>query len=81
MELLSSFCRDFILIKEGGEGRFLINPDYEPALREIEKTFGLERLLNGLAQIDFAISGLSRHLNAGLLVSSLFSNFGEARNV
>jgi DNA polymerase III delta' subunit len=81
LELLSSFCRDFILIKEGGEGRFLINPDYEPALREIEKTFGLGRLLNGLAQIDFAISGLSRHLNAGLLVSSLFSNFGEARNV
>jgi DNA polymerase-3 subunit delta' len=80
-ELLSSFCRDFILIKEGGERRFLMNPDYEPALREIQKTLGLERLFNGSAQIDFAISGLSRNLNAGLLVSTFFSNFGEARNV
>ena len=81
LELLSSFGRDVVLLKEGGKTRYLLNPDFENELREAEKLLGLERTLEGLAQIDFATAGLSRNLNTGLLVNTLFSRFGEQRNV
>jgi len=73
LEILSSFSRDFVLIKEKGEARFLLNPDYEREIQETEKLASLERTLEFLEQIDFALSALTKNLNMNLLVSSYYS--------
>ncbi len=77
LEILSSFCRDSILIKERGDRRLLMNPDYEEEIRKEETLLSLEGLMDCLAKIDYAIYGLGKNLNVNLLVSSFFSYFKE----
>jgi hypothetical protein len=76
-EELSSFCRDTILIKERGDRRLLMNPDYEEEIRKEETQLSLEALMDCLTKIDYAIYGLGKNLNVNLLVSSFFSYFKE----
>jgi DNA polymerase III delta' subunit len=73
LELFSSFCRDFVLMKENGDPRLLFNPDYEPRLRESEPLLGFEQALKFLALIDLARASIDQHLNMSLLVSSFYS--------
>ena len=80
-EFFSSFCRDFILIKEKGDFSYLLNPDYKEEIQEEEKLMNLDQLMESLRQIDFALSALRKNLNVNLLVSSFFSNFMERENV
>jgi DNA polymerase-3 subunit delta' len=75
LEMLSSFCRDTILIKERGDRRLLMNPDYEEEIRKEETQLSLEALMDCLTKIDYAIYGLGKNLNVNLLVSSFFSYF------
>lgn len=77
LEMLSSFCRDSILIKEKGDSRLLMNPDYEEEIRKAETMMSLEALMDCLTKIDYAIYGLEKNLNVNLLVSSFFSYFKE----
>ncbi len=77
LEMLSSFCRDSILIKEKGDRRLLMNPDYEEEIRKAETLMSLEGLMDCLTKIDYAIYGLEKNLNVNLLVSSFFSYFKE----
>jgi DNA polymerase-3 subunit delta' len=77
LEMLSSFCRDSILIKEKGDSRLLMNPDYEEEIRKAETQMSLEGLMDCLRKIDYAIYGLGKNLNVNLLVSSFFSYFKE----
>jgi len=77
LEILSSFCRDSILIKEQSDRRLLMNPDYEEEIRKEGSLLSLERLMDCLTKIDYAIYGLHKNLNVNLLVSSFFSNFKE----
>jgi DNA polymerase-3 subunit delta' len=81
LEILASFCRDVILIKEKAEPDFLMNPDFEQDLREVAQSVPLEQAMNFLSKIDFAISALPRNLNVNILVSSIFSNFLEQSHV
>ena len=81
LEMLSSFCRDTILIKERGDRRLLMNPDYEEEIRKEEAQLSLEALIDCLAKIDYAIYGLGKNLNVNLLVSSFFSYFKEREYV
>lgn len=76
LEILSSFCRDLILIKEKSNIRLLMNPDYEKEIRKNEE-LSLEQLMDCLKKIDYAIYGLHKNLNMNLLISSFFSNFKE----
>ncbi len=73
LEILSSFSRDFVLLKERGDSRLLLNPDYEREIQEAKKLTSLERTLECLEQIDEALSGLTKNLNMSLLVSSFYS--------
>lgn len=73
LELFSSFCRDFVLLKEKGDGRLLFNPDYAARFEESEKFFSRERALRFLEFIEVALANLDRNLNISLLVSSLYS--------
>jgi DNA polymerase-3 subunit delta' len=81
LEMLSSFCRDSILIKEGGDRRFLMNPDYEKEISKEGSPLSLEELMDCLTKIDYAIYGLGKNLNMNLLVSSFFSYFKESEYV
>ncbi|MGB2765010.1 MAG: DNA polymerase III subunit delta' [Candidatus Aminicenantaceae bacterium] len=81
MQILSSFCRDLILLQEKSDVRFLMNPDYEEQLRKTESLLSSESLINFLTKIDYAIYGLEKNLNMNLLVSSFFSNFKEGKYV
>lgn len=77
LEILASFCRDLILIKEKSSDRLLMNPDYVEEIREAEKLLGREHLIDFMAKIDYAIYALQKNLNLNLLASSFFSNFKE----
>jgi DNA polymerase-3 subunit delta' len=77
LEILSSFCRDSILLKEKGDRRLLMNPDYEEEIRKTGRLINLEGLMDCLTKIDNAIYGLEKNLNVNLLVSSFFSSFKE----
>jgi len=76
-EFFSSFCRDFILIKEKGDFDYLLNPDYQKQMQEEEKFLSLDQLIEYLNHTDFFHSALRRNLNVNLLVSSFFSSFME----
>jgi len=73
LELFSSFCRDFLLLKEGGPIDLLFNPDYEGPLRDKEPAVGAEQTLRWLGLIDRALANLDRNLNVSLLVSAFYS--------
>lgn len=77
LEVISSFCRDLILIKERGDIQFLMNPDYEGEIRKLEELMTLEQSIDCLAKIDHIIYGLYKNLNVNLLVSSFISSFKE----
>jgi len=73
LELFSSFCRDFVLMKEHGDSALLFNPDYEGRIRESGRFLGFEQALKFLGLIDAALANLDRSLNMSLLVCSLYS--------
>jgi DNA polymerase-3 subunit delta' len=77
LELFASFARDAILIREGGEGRFLLNPDLEEGLRAAAGSASLRRLQSCLASIDAALAGLEKNRNLNLLAAAFYSSFGE----
>jgi DNA polymerase III delta' subunit len=77
LEMLSSFCRDLVLLKEKSDSNLLMNPDYEDEIRKMEELVSLDWLMKCLEKIDYAIYGLDKNLNVNLLVSSFFSNFKE----
>ncbi|MFP4081787.1 MAG: DNA polymerase III subunit delta' [Candidatus Aminicenantes bacterium] len=77
LEILSSFYRDFILVKEKGDTRLLMNPDYAPQFMKAQKILSLGRTMDCLEEIDYALFGLHKNLNVNLLASSFFSNLTE----
>lgn len=76
-ELLSSFCRDIVLIKEEGDLSHIMNPDYGQDLQEVSRLLSLEHTLDFLRKIDYSLYALQKNLNVNLLISSLFSHFME----
>lgn len=81
LEVLASFCRDIILIKEMAEPRFLLNPDFQKDMEELARSISREQALDSLAEVDLAIASLGRNLNVNILVNSIFSNFLEWNHV
>ena len=81
LEILASFCRDLILIKEQGDVGYLLNPDFEEDLREVARFIPLNQAMHFLSEMDFAIEALRRNLNMNIIISSLFSNNWERRYV
>jgi hypothetical protein len=77
MEMLASFVRDGLLLKEGGEPSLLLNPDYAEEIRELAGAWSLEKAWQLLRLVDEALSGLDKNLNVGLLVSSFYRLLGE----
>ncbi len=81
LEIMASFCRDLILIKERGEPSLLLNPDYADALADLGKEWPLEKLQACLRRVDYAISGMNKNLNLSLMVGSFYSLLEEGSHV
>jgi len=75
LEMFASFCRDLILIKEKGDSRWLLNPDYEERLREAESGLSLRKAMESLEHIDDAITAFDKSMNTNLLASAFFLKF------
>jgi DNA polymerase-3 subunit delta' len=75
LEFLAAFWRDFVLVKEDGDTRFVMNPDYAGEMESLLDLVSLEKSLEYADNIEDAISALNRNLNFSLVVSSLYSNF------
>ena len=81
LEIFSSFVRDILLLRLGGDPQFLLNPDLEPRLREASAAWTVRRVLGVLEELDFVLAELPKNLNKSLLATTFFSNFGELRHV
>jgi len=81
LEVFSSFVRDILLLRLGGDPQFLLNPDFEPRLREASAAWTVRRVLGVLEELDFVLAELPKNLNKSLLATTFFSNFGELRHV
>ena len=81
LEVFSSFVRDILLLRTGGDPRLLLNPDLEEKLREAAADWPVRRVLAVLEELDFVLAELPGNLNKGLLATTFFSNFGELRHV
>ncbi|MCX6571658.1 MAG: DNA polymerase III subunit delta' [Candidatus Aminicenantes bacterium] len=79
--VFSSFVRDILLLRLGGDPAFLLNPDFEPRLRGASAAWTVRRVLGVLEELDFVLAELPKNLNKGLLATTFFSNFGELRHV
>jgi DNA polymerase-3 subunit delta' len=80
LEVFSSFVRDILLLRLGGDPQFLLNPDFEPRLRDAAPAWTVRRVLGVLEELDFVLAGLPKNLNKGLLAATFFSNFGELKH-
>jgi DNA polymerase III subunit delta' len=81
LEMFASFCRDILLIRERGESRFLLNPDYEEKLKEAGRDWSLEQSLACLSRTDEVLAGFKRNLNLNLLAGVYYSKFWEWKHV
>jgi len=74
LELLASFSRDLVLIKENAGPEFLLNPDFESMLREEAPAARLEQVLAMLEQIEDQLNSLHRNVNIKLFMSTMIGN-------
>jgi len=79
LEMLAAFSRDLMLVKEGGDGRCLLNPDYAEKIAEVGMHITAEQAREMSGRIDHAFHSLRNHVNIDLLASSLcISLMGES---
>lgn len=80
LEIFSSFVRDILLLRLGGDPALLLNPDFDERLRDAVPSWSSARTLGVLAELDDLSAQLGGNLNKGLLAATFFSNFGELRH-
>ena len=81
LEILTSFFRDVILIKDGGEARLMLNPDYRDRIEGAAGMMDINRALACLKRVDYAVYALQQKVNLNLLVSHLFTEGMELSHV
>lgn len=81
LEVFSSFARDVLLLRLGGDRTLLLNPDYEERLRRLVEAWAPRPLVGLLEEIDFVLAQMEGNLNRNLLALSFFSRFRELRHV
>jgi len=75
LEIISSFCRDVILVKGGGDSCHLLNLDYRDDIQGASDYTGFEQCLDLMKEIDYSLYALKKNCNVRLLMSYLFSSF------
>jgi DNA polymerase III delta' subunit len=77
LEIMASFCRDLILLKERGDASLLLNPDYAADIEALENSWSLEECAAFLRRVEGALYGLARNLNMSLIASAFYTIQGE----
>jgi DNA polymerase III delta' subunit len=80
LEIMASFCRDLVLMKDRGDLSLLLNPDYAEELGGLAGSCSLERCWEFLRRAEGASSGLDRNLNVSLIGCAFYSLLGEERH-
>jgi DNA polymerase III subunit delta' len=80
VEVFSSFVRDILLLRLGGDPSLLLNPDFGDRLCETAASWTAPRALGVLAALDTLAAELGGNLNKGLLATAFFSTFGELKH-
>jgi len=75
LELMVSFCRDIILLKEGGDPKYLLNPDFLSEFLKIKGLVNLEKIQNYLEKIENLIYSFEKNVKIKMLIDYLFSTF------
>ncbi len=81
LEVFSSFARDILLLRLGGDPSLLLNPDLEGRLRAAAASWAGPQAVGVIEEIDRALADLGGNLNKGLLALTFFSNFTELTHV
>ncbi len=81
LEMLASFCRDLILIKEDGSRKFLLNPDFDQELDKVKNHMNMEQAMNLLTLVERSLEFFQRNLNIRVSISSMLLNFMGWENV
>jgi DNA polymerase-3 subunit delta' len=77
LEVFSSFARDILLLRLGGDPSLLLNPDLEGRLRAASASWTAAPIVGVIEEIDHVLAALRGNLNKGLLAMTFFSNFTE----
>jgi len=77
LEILSSFCRDLVLLQQGSNPHLLMNPDYAQKMIQLKDFISWQKSVDCLQIMDYNLYALQKNLNINLLISSLFSNLME----
>ena len=78
IELLAAFGRDVALLAEGGEGKLLLNPDYEDELRALAGTVAPATALRIVGFLQGAEAAVDRNVHLGLLAAVLTARWRQA---
>jgi DNA polymerase III subunit delta' len=81
LEIMSSFCRDIILLKVGESGQLLMNLDYIKKLSKIEKNLSLKEALDLSRVIEESLLLTDRNINKKVLMNSITINIMDRENV
>jgi DNA polymerase-3 subunit delta' len=81
LEVFSSFARDILLLRLGGDASLLLNPDLEGRLRGAAGSWAAPQVVGVIEEIDRVLADLRGNLNKGLLAMTFFSNFTELTHV
>ena len=81
LEVFSSFARDILLLRLGGDPSLLLNPDLEGRLRAASASWTGPQAVGVVEELDRALADLRGNLNKGLLAMTFFSNFTELTHV
>jgi DNA polymerase III delta' subunit len=81
LELLASFCRDLLLVKEGADPGLLLNPDFEALLRGEAGSVRTAQVLGLLGRIEKWLLALQKNMNIKLFMSSLIMDTMDCQHV
>ncbi|MBD3413059.1 MAG: DNA polymerase III subunit delta' [Candidatus Aminicenantes bacterium] len=81
LEIISSFCRDIILLKSGSSGSLLINPDYREALQEMGKIMTLKEAIVSLGVMEECTRMMERNINRKNLMNTMTIELMDRKNV
>lgn len=81
LETLASFIRDLLLLQDGGDARFLLNPDFEPQLRDRAGRMHRQIAQNFLSRIDDCLLALKKNVNVKVMISALALQIMDGNHV
>ena len=81
LELMTSFARDLILLKENADPVMLLNPDFESRMGDLVSSVPLEQILALLGLIEKLLLSLQKNINIKLLMSHMISETIGNQNV